>query len=284
MRVTASRVQVDNRLQPRALRLLSAARQVLHWEPGQDLHARWVPSPRGEILEVRPYQEGAGLGWTECRLRRNGGAKGAEAIFINCRALLKELHEISPLCADPLHAEVEGDSLRVYLREPITPEAYGLRVYGDRRQKKQPVLGKRHEVHIDLMLYEDTLRALESEAQAAGMPLRYYLRQVIEQRQPIQLKHAEQCQTHQERAHIVKKAMQADHTLSAEELQRRGLPLCWNEHWLREQLAQGKSYTQMAEEFGGGSAGVYAYWGRKYGISRDRREVMQAAWDTRKKK
>lgn len=264
---TASRIQADNRLQPRALRLISAARVALGWEPGQQLQARWVDSERGEIVEVSPLREPIGDGWVECGLRRNGGARGAEALYINCRALLREIHAVHPLTAEPLHAEVDEDTLRVFVRQAITPEVYGLRVWGDRRQKKAPMRGKRHEVHLDLMLYNDTLTALEAEARALGMPLRYYLRQIIEQREPLALKHSEDCDTHQERAHIMKKANQAGHTLTVEELTERGLPLCWNREWLLARVAEGMSYVDMARQFGF-THDIYAYWGRKAGVRR----------------
>lgn len=264
---TASRIQADNRIQPRALRLISAARVALDWEPGQQLQSRWLNSDRGEIVEVSPLREPITQGWVECGLRRNGGARGAEALYINCRALLREIHEVRPLTSEHLHAEVEGDTLRVFVREPITPEVYGLRVWGNRRQKKAPMDGKRHEVHLDLMLYNDTLREVESEANALGIPLRYYLRQVLEQRQPLALKHSDDCDTHQERAHILKKANQAGHTLTVEELAERGLPLCWNREWLLARIAEGMSYAGMARQFGF-THDIYAYWGRKAGVRR----------------
>jgi hypothetical protein len=171
----------------------------------------------------------------------------------------------------PKHAIVEEDCIIIFPYQSITEDAYRFRRWAhytrnDAAMSPAQVLslqlrGKKKE-NVIVPVPLDLLAVLRAEAAIVGMTVPTYILECIKTRSPIQAKTAKGLSS-TEIGHIHRQ--NPGKVWSVQELESRGLPLCWNKEWLEARISENYSWAAMASKFGF-SGSLYAYRAKYFGL------------------
>lgn len=104
-------------------------------------------------------------------------------------------------------------------------------------------LGMGREQSVEVRFSQAELEQLKRAASAVSLDLTAFLRHAV---LAVASEIRDQPYTNQELGSIHREASSRGHIWELSELQERGLPLYWNEGWVRARLAEGKSIKQLA--------------------------------------
>lgn len=127
-----------------------------------------------------------------------------------------------------------------------------------------PLMGRT--ASVDVLLSSMELQLLTEAAKRSRVSLPVYLRTAALQAARTTVNDLRPTYTREQLMSIHRKARNKGHVWTEEELREQGLPLFWNEDWVRRRLSEGATRAELAVESGFQERTVTSYLQKVWGI------------------